>query len=74
VKDAASSAADAGGLVGPDVVAACGLAAVPALGASSLARIAAHFGSLADAVERGPRAIVLANDTLKLKPEAIDYL
>ena len=68
------NAADAGGLVGPDVVAACGLAAVPALGASSLARIARQFGSLAAAVEAGPRAIVQGNDELKLRQEALDYL
>ena len=74
MKDSTRSAADAGGVVGPDVVAACGLAAVPALGASSLARIAERFGSLQEAVEEGPRAIVHANETLKLKPEALDYL
>jgi len=65
---------DAGGLVGPDVVAACGLAAVPAMGASSLARIAQEFGSLHGAVDAGPRAILKANHKLQLKPEALDYL
>ena len=75
MKDAVASAADAGGLVGPDVVAACGLGAVPALGASSLARIAAEFGSLSAAVfDHGPRAIVLRNQKLKLRQEALDYL
>ena len=74
MKDNVQNAADAGGLVGPDVVAACGLAAVPALGASSLARIAQVFGSLAAAVEEGPRAILKANDRLKLRQEALDYL
>ena len=69
-----NSAADAGGIVGPDVVAACGLSAVPGLGASSLARIAAAFGSLQDAVEQGPGAILRANEKLKLKQEARDYL
>src|SRR5260221_2310316 len=73
-RDSSRNAADAGGLVGPDVVAACGLSAVPALGASSLARIALEFGSLHEAVEAGPRAIAERNAKLKLKQEALDYL
>jgi DNA processing protein len=73
VNEAVQSAADAGGLVGPDVVAACGLSAVPAVGASSLARIALHFGSLQKALEAGPRGILSA-DKLKLRPEAREYL
>ncbi len=72
MKESTRSAADAGGVVGPDVVAACGLGAVPALGASSLFRIAQRFGSLHQALEAGPRAIVAAN--LNLKQEALDYL
>ena len=72
MKESTRSAADAGGVVGPDVVAACGLGAVPALGASSLFRIAQRFGSLQQALEAGPRAIAAAN--LKLKQEALDYL
>lgn len=67
-------AQDAGGIVGPDVVAACGLSAVPGIGASSLARIAQEFGSLHGAVEKGPEAILRANEKLKLKAEARDYL
>ncbi|MCA1829090.1 MAG: DNA-processing protein DprA [Myxococcales bacterium] len=67
-------AADAGGVVGPDVVAACGLSAVPGLGASSLARIAQEFASLEKAVAQGPGAILRANERLKLKQEARDYL
>ncbi len=74
MKLSTQNASDAGGLVGPDVIAACGLSAVPALGASSLLRIAGRFGSLTEAVEAGPRAIVRANEVLKLKPEALDYL
>jgi DNA processing protein len=74
VKDATQSAADAGGLVGPDVVAACALSAVPALGASSLARIAQSFGSLQSAMEQGPAAILKAGDALNLRQEARDYL
>ena len=74
MKDSTRSAADAGGVVGPGVVAACGLATVPALGASALARIAQEFGSLQGAVEKGPRAIVRANAKLKLRTEALDYL
>ena len=72
MKESTRSAADAGGVVGPDVVAACGLGAVPALGASSLFRIAQRFGSLQQALEAGPRAIAAAN--LNLKSEALDYL
>jgi DNA processing protein len=68
------SAADAGGIVGPDVIAACGLSAVPGLGASSMARIAEAFGSLQKAVEAGPGALLRLNDKLKLKQEARDYL
>ena len=67
-------AADAGGIVGPNVVAACGLSAVPGLGASSLARIAEEFGSLEKAVEKGPGAILRASERLNLKAEARDYL
>jgi len=74
LKDATRNAADAGGLVGPDVVAACALSAVPALGASALARIAQSFGSLQAAMEAGPSAILKQAETLQLKQEARDYL
>ena len=74
MKEAIRSAQDAGGLVGPDVVAACALSAVPGLGASSLARIAQSFGSLHKAMELGPQAIADRADELKLKPDARDYL
>jgi DNA processing protein len=74
VKEATQGAADAGGLVGPDVVAACALSAVPALGASSLARIARLFTSLQKAMEAGPGAILEANEKLNLRQEARDYL
>ena len=69
-----ASAVDAGGVVGPDVVAACGLSAVPGIGASSLARIAQEFGTLEKAVSQGPGAILRANEWLNLKQEARDYL
>lgn len=72
--ESAHRAAGAGGQAGPEVVAACGLSAVPALGASSLARIARCFGSLAQAVQQGPRAIVAQNTQLKLRREAVAYL
>lgn len=68
------SAADAGGLVGPDVVAACALSAVPGLGASSMARIAQAFHSLHGALDAGPLAIAEKAEELKLKPEAREYL
>ena len=55
-------ASDAGGVVGPDVIAACGLSAVPGIGASSLARIAHEFGSLESAIGEGPGAILRANE------------
>lgn len=66
--------ADAAGRAGPDVLAACALSAVPGLGASSLARIAARFQSLVAAVEQGPRGILEAGEQLQLKPEARQYL
>lgn len=69
------SAQDAGGVVGPEVIAACGLSAVPGIGASSLERIAAAFGgSLLKALEQGAGALLRANEKLKLKQEARDYL
>ena len=74
MKDAIRSAADAGGLVGPDVVAACALSAVPGLGASALARIAQSFGSLHAAMEAGPSAMLKQAEALQLKQEARDYL
>lgn len=74
MKDVTRNAADAGGLVGPDVVAACALSAVPAVGASALARIAQSFGSLQAAMEAGPSAILKEGAALHLKQEARDYL
>src|SRR5919201_3803347 len=66
--------ADAAGRAGPEVLAACALSAVPGLGASTLARIAARFHSLEAAVEQGPRRILEASEHLQLKPEARQYL
>ncbi|HUJ28401.1 MAG TPA: DNA-processing protein DprA [Myxococcales bacterium] len=74
MKEAIRSAADAGGLVGPDVVAACALSAVPGLGASSIARIAEAFHSLHGALDAGAAAIAERAGELKLKPEAREYL
>ena len=76
MKDATHTAADAGGVVGPDVVAACALTAVPGMGASSLARLTVAFGSLADALVAGPLKIlkVAAEINLKLRQDAVDYL
>jgi DNA processing protein len=65
---------DAGGAVGDEVVAACALSAVPGLGATALGRIAAHFGSFADALRAGPRRIVAQAAALQLRREAVEYL
>ena len=73
MKEATKSAADAGGVVGPDVVAACALAAVPGMGATSLARVAQAFGSLAEALDAGPDKI-LKRPELKLRQQTVDYL
>ena len=66
--------ADAAGRAGPDVLAACALSAVPGVGASTLARIAARFQSLEAALDEGPRGILEAGEQLELKPEARQYL
>ena len=66
--------ADAAGRAGPDVLAACALSAVPGIGASTLARIAARFQSLEAALEEGPRGILEAGEQLELNPEARQYL
>ena len=76
MKDATHTAADAGGVVGPDVVAACALTAVPGMGATALAKLAEAFGSLADALEAGPDRILRRAEELglRLRQEAIDFL
>ncbi len=76
MKDATHTAADAGGVVGPDVVAACALSAVPGLGASSIARLTEAFGTLAGALEAGPQKILKRADEigLRFRQEAADYL
>jgi DNA processing protein len=58
----------------PEVVAACALSAVPAVGAKALKRIASHFGSLRAALERGPAGLIAAAGTLRLAAEARAYL
>jgi DNA processing protein len=68
------SPADDGALFGPDVVAACALSTVPAVGASTLLRIARTFGSLRAALEAGPRELLERNAELKLAAEARAYL
>ena len=57
-----------------DVLAACALSAVPAVGASTLANIARRFGSLRAAMDAGPAALVSAAGELRLQPEARAYL
>jgi len=67
-------AADGAGGASPDVVAACALGSVPGVGATTLARIAARFESLRQALEEGPTALLRDGDALKLAPEARAYL
>lgn len=74
MKPSSRSAADAGGVVGPEVVAACALSAVPGLGATSLARIAQTFGSLVEALQAGPARIFAKADALGLRQPARDFL
>jgi DNA processing protein len=66
-------AADAGGVVGPEVVAACALHAVPGVGASAMHAIARRFRSLRAAFEAGPKGILAHADELGLKPAAREY-
>ena len=70
----AGQAADAGGVVGPDVVAACALNALPGVGSSALHAIAVSFKSLRQAWEAGPQAILDRADDLELRPAAREYL
>ena len=74
MRDESHSAADAGGVVGPDVVAACALSAVPGIGSSALARLVLTFGTLSDALEAGPARILARADALKLLQPARDFL
>jgi len=74
LSETSQSPADDARRVSPDVVAACALSAVPAVGASTLSRIAQSFGSLAHALEEGAAAILERREVLRLRPEARDYL
>ena len=74
MRDQSHSAADAGGVVGPDVVAACALSAVPGIGSSAMARLVATFGTLSDAMEAGPARILAQAAALKLTQPARDFL
>ena len=76
MKETTHVAADAGGVVGPDVVAACALSSVPGIGASTLARIAEAFGTLSDAMEAGPSRILKRAEEigLELRQDAHDFL
>jgi DNA processing protein len=56
------------------VLAACALSAVPGMGAATLLRIARKFGSLEDAMARGPRALLEEARELRLGAGARDYL
>lgn len=69
-----SHSADAGAAVGPGVVAACALSAVPGIGPATLARLVATFGTLDDAMAAGPRRILAEAQTLELVRSARDYL
>ncbi|HZX93127.1 MAG TPA: DNA-processing protein DprA [Myxococcales bacterium] len=59
---------------GAEVVAACGLSAIPGVGAAALARLARKFHSLEGAVREGPQALLQAGDELRLEPAAREYL
>ncbi|MBS2023559.1 MAG: DNA-protecting protein DprA [Deltaproteobacteria bacterium] len=74
MKESTQSAADAGGVVGPDVVAACALSAIPGVGASVMARITGAFGGFAAALEAGPGKILKRADELQLKQESVEFL
>jgi DNA processing protein len=56
------------------VLAACALSAVPGVGASTLQRMARTFGSLEEAMARGPRALLEQARELRLTADARDYL
>ena len=68
------SAQDAGGVVGPDVVAACALSSIPGVGATALARITARFGGFTAGLEAGPAGILKHAAELQLRREALDFL
>jgi DNA processing protein len=74
VTDQAQTPQDAGGPVGPEVVAACGLSAVPGIGATAMARIRTQFGTYAAALKAGPGKLVANGAHLQLKPDAIAFL
>lgn len=74
LKDATRNASDAGGVVGPDVVAACALSAVPGMGATSLSRVAEAFGSLTEALDAGPANILKRQTELRLRQQTLDFL
>jgi DNA processing protein len=56
------------------VVAACAFSAVPGIGASTLARIAAALDGLPQALLAGPAGILHRGDALGLRPETRAYL
>lgn len=75
MSDRTQTATDAGGRVGPDMVAACALSAVPGLGATALARIAKRFSdSLGMAMEAGPEKLLSLAEELELRQPTIDFL
>ncbi len=74
MKPGYETAADAGGLVGPDVVAACALSSVPGVGATAMARITQMFGGFSAALDAGAAKIAKAAVELQLKQESVDFL
>lgn len=74
MKDEVQSASDAGGVVGPDVVAACALSTIPGVGATAMARITGAFGGFSAALEAGPAKILKRAAELQLKAESVEYL
>lgn len=68
------SAQDAGGVVGPDVVAACALSSIPGVGATALARITAMFDGFTGGLEAGPSGILKRAAELQLRRDALEFL
>jgi DNA processing protein len=68
------SAQDAGGVVGPDVVAACALSSIPGVGATALARITGAFGGFVGGLEAGASGLLKRAAELHLRKEALEFL
>jgi DNA processing protein len=58
----------------PEIVAACGLAAVAGMGARTLRAVLQRFGSWTTALDAGPAGLRAEGDALGLRPQTRDYL